>query len=87
MFICINWSSGHLFLPIQNLKCIFQKNTDGGLARLKVYGTMLRDWSLSGLNHLSDLAAMVNGGTCVGYSDAQLGHPQNILGKNNTGAN
>ncbi|XP_066496398.1 probable inactive allantoicase [Tiliqua scincoides] len=53
---------------------------DGGLARLKVYGTLLRDWPLSDLNHLSDLAAMVNGGICVGYSDAQLGHPQNILG-------
>ncbi|XP_053239596.1 probable inactive allantoicase [Podarcis raffonei] len=32
------------------------------------------------LNHLSDLVAMVNGGVCVGYSDAQLGHPGNILG-------
>ncbi|XP_060644006.2 probable inactive allantoicase [Anolis sagrei] len=53
---------------------------DGGIARLKVYGTMLRDKSLSGVNHLSDLVAMVNGGICVGYSDAQLGHPQNILG-------
>uniref|UniRef100_A0ABM5GHW0 Allantoate amidinohydrolase n=1 Tax=Pogona vitticeps TaxID=103695 RepID=A0ABM5GHW0_9SAUR len=53
---------------------------DGGIARLKIYGTMLRDWSLSGLNQLSDLAAMVNGGVCVGYSDAQLGHPRNVLG-------
>lgn len=53
---------------------------DGGIARLKVYGTISRDWSLSGQNHLSDLVAMVNGGICVGYSDAQLGHPRNILG-------
>ncbi|XP_044275124.1 probable allantoicase [Varanus komodoensis] len=53
---------------------------DGGIARLKVYGTMLRDWSLSGQNHLSDLVAMVNGGVCIGHSGAQLGHPQNVLG-------
>ncbi|XP_028578308.2 putative inactive allantoicase [Podarcis muralis] len=53
---------------------------DGGIARLKVYGTMQREWPLSGLNHLSDLVAMVNGGVCVGYSDTQLGHPGNILG-------
>lgn len=53
---------------------------DGGVARLKIYGTMFRDWSLSGRNQLIDLAAMVNGGACVGYSDAQLGHPRNILG-------
>ncbi|XP_061478825.1 probable inactive allantoicase isoform X2 [Rhineura floridana] len=53
---------------------------DGGIARLKVYGTMLGEWPLSGLNHLSDLVAMVNGGVCVGYSDTQFGHPGNILG-------
>ncbi|KAL8172829.1 UNVERIFIED_CONTAM: hypothetical protein K2H54_024840 [Gekko kuhli] len=53
---------------------------DGGIARLKVYGTISRDWSLSGQNDLSDLVAMANGGICVGYSDAQLGHPHNILG-------
>ncbi|XP_077166335.1 putative inactive allantoicase [Paroedura picta] len=53
---------------------------DGGIARLKVYGTISRDWSLSGQNDLNDLVAMVNGGICVGYSNAQLGHPHNILG-------
>ncbi|KAJ7341850.1 hypothetical protein JRQ81_007447, partial [Phrynocephalus forsythii] len=54
---------------------------DGGIARLKIYGAMLRDWLRSGPNELNDLAAMVNGGLCVGYSNAQLGHPQNILGR------
>ncbi|KAM6459249.1 putative inactive allantoicase [Liasis olivaceus] len=58
----------------------FNLYPDGGIARLKVYGTMLKDWSLCGLNHLNDLVATVNGGICIGYSDAQLGHPQNIIG-------
>ncbi|XP_030410063.1 probable allantoicase [Gopherus evgoodei] len=53
---------------------------DGGIARFKVYGAVQKDWSASGPNDLDDLVAMENGGICVGFSSAQLGHPRNILG-------
>ncbi|CAM5131449.1 unnamed protein product [Natator depressus] len=43
----------------------------------KVYGVVQKDWSASGPD---DLVAMENGGICVGFSSAQLGHPRNILG-------
>nr|XP_006006609.1 PREDICTED: probable allantoicase isoform X1 [Latimeria chalumnae] len=53
---------------------------DGGIARLKVYGVGQRDWSRVSLNEAVDLAAIINGGVCVGFSDAHFGHPRNILG-------
>lgn len=46
-----------------------------------MYGVVQKDWSASGPNDLDDLVAMENGGICVGFSSAQLGHPRNILGK------
>ncbi|XP_067400917.1 probable inactive allantoicase isoform X2 [Emydura macquarii macquarii] len=35
---------------------------DGGIARLKVYGVVQKNWSASGPNDLDDLVAMENGG-------------------------
>ncbi|KAK7132973.1 hypothetical protein R3I94_015007 [Phoxinus phoxinus] len=52
---------------------------DGGIARLKVYGIGKRDWSTVPGQDLVDLVALVNGGVCVGYSDAHYGHPRNII--------
>ncbi|KAM5165089.1 putative inactive allantoicase [Mantella aurantiaca] len=53
---------------------------DGGIARFKVYGIGQRDWSLCGPNELEDLLSMVNGGVCLGFSDAHYGHPRNLIG-------
>ncbi|XP_067274698.1 allantoicase isoform X3 [Pseudorasbora parva] len=54
---------------------------DGGIARLKVYGIGKKDWSTLPSQDLVDLVALVNGGVCVGYSDAHYGHPRNTIGE------
>ncbi|XP_007260900.3 allantoicase [Astyanax mexicanus] len=53
---------------------------DGGIARLRVYGIGQRDWSSAPSQEEVDLVALVNGGVCVGYSDAHFGHPRNMIG-------
>lgn len=52
---------------------------DGGIARLRVYGEVARDWSVRGGDTLYDLAAMENGGRPLAWNDAHFGHPQNLL--------
>lgn len=54
---------------------------DGGIARLKVYGVGQRDWSTVTSAEEVDLVALVNGGVCLGYTDAHFGHPRNMIGK------
>jgi allantoicase len=51
---------------------------DGGIARLRVYGEVRRDWSTVG-DALVDLAAVVNGGRLVACSDQHYGSPLNAL--------
>ncbi|XP_078503988.1 putative inactive allantoicase isoform X1 [Lissotriton helveticus] len=53
---------------------------DGGIARFRIYGVAERDWSEIGTNDLVDLVAMVNGGVCLGFSNAHFGHPRNLIG-------
>lgn len=53
---------------------------DGGIARLKVYGVGQKDWSAMSTQGQADLVALVNGGVCLGYSDAHFGHPRNMIG-------
>ncbi|MCQ0990209.1 allantoicase [Jiella marina] len=52
---------------------------DGGVARLRVYGTIAKDWSLVGADETVDLGAMENGGSAVAWNDAHYGHPLNML--------
>ncbi|KQT85195.1 allantoicase [Aurantimonas sp. Leaf443] len=52
---------------------------DGGVARLRVYGTIAKDWSTVGADEEVDLAAQVNGGTALAWNDAHYGHPANML--------
>ncbi|KAJ6649349.1 Allantoicase [Pseudolycoriella hygida] len=59
---------------------------DGGIARLRVFGTVVPDLSQFDCNDVIDLIAMENGGTCVGYSNAHFGHPRNLI-KPNRGVN
>src|SRR5258708_1290132 len=52
---------------------------DGGIARLRVYGEVARDWSQRGGDTLYDLAAIENGGRPVAWNDAHFGNPINLL--------
>lgn len=52
---------------------------DGGIARLRVYGTIEKDWGLVSPDETIDLSAMENGGTAVAWNDAHYGHPANML--------
>ncbi|XP_068084773.1 allantoicase-like [Anabrus simplex] len=52
---------------------------DGGIARLRVYGVARPDWATISADKPVDLISMMNGGLCVGYSDAHYGHPRNII--------
>ena len=52
---------------------------DGGIARLRVYGEVARDWSQRGGTTLYDLVAVENGGRPVAWNDAHFGNPINLL--------
>ncbi|KAK3877870.1 hypothetical protein Pcinc_017454 [Petrolisthes cinctipes] len=52
---------------------------DGGVARFRVFGSAVPDWSSVSHSQIVDLAAAVSGGSCVGYSDAHYGHPRNLI--------
>jgi allantoicase len=52
---------------------------DGGIARLRVYGEVARDWSQRGGDTLYDLVAIENGGRPVAWNDAHFGNPINLL--------
>jgi allantoicase len=52
---------------------------DGGLARLRAYGRVVRDWTQAEKNGEIDLAAVINGGRLVGCSNQHYGSPLNIL--------
>ncbi len=51
---------------------------DGGVARLRVYGRVRTDWSGRDPQGPHDLAAMVNGGRVIAWSDSHYGPPHNI---------
>ena len=52
---------------------------DGGVARLRVYGRIHRDWSEADRGGLIDLAALENGGRSIACSDQHYGTPWNLL--------
>jgi allantoicase len=51
---------------------------DGGVARLRCYGTVHRDWTQAG-NGVIDLAAALNGGRALACSDEHYGSMGNLL--------
>jgi allantoicase len=53
---------------------------DGGVARLRVFGSVTMDWTRIAASTLIDLVSAVHGGTVVKYSDAHYGHPKNLIG-------
>lgn len=52
---------------------------DGGVARLKVYGEVKKDWSKVDSNKLIDLAAAVNGGKSILCNDMFFSHMDNLI--------
>jgi allantoicase len=52
---------------------------DGGVARLRVHGVVLPDWSRFAEGDVVDLAALENGGTVVASSDMFFGAASNLL--------
>jgi allantoicase len=52
---------------------------DGGIARLRAYGTLQPDWSVLGREQPVDLAAALNGGRALACSDEHYGAMGNLL--------
>lgn len=52
---------------------------DGGVARLKVYGEVFKDWSLVDKNEILDLAAAGNGAKAILCNDMFFSHMDNLL--------
>jgi len=52
---------------------------DGGVARLKVYGEVFKDWDLIGENEVIDLAAAANGAKPVVCNDMFFSHMNNLI--------
>lgn len=52
---------------------------DGGVARLRIFGTIHKDWSNVGADEEIDLIAQVNGGTGIAWNDAHFGVPSNMI--------
>eukprot|EP00301_Raphidiophrys_heterophryoidea_P019772 c4626_g1_i1.p1 GENE.c4626_g1_i1~~c4626_g1_i1.p1 ORF type:complete len:389 (-),score=87.18 c4626_g1_i1:212-1378(-) len=75
----------HFFLPSQSQTArvthirvnIFP---DGGVARLRVFGEVSRDWSSFPKDQSVDLASAINGASICSFSDAHFGKPSNLLG-------
>jgi allantoicase len=52
---------------------------DGGVARLKVYGEVFRDWKLAAPTENIDLAAAVNGAQAIRCNDMFFSHMGNLI--------
>lgn len=52
---------------------------DGGVARLKVYGEVVKDWQHVGKNSVIDLAAAVNGAKSIACNDMFFSHMDNLI--------
>ncbi|KYQ89571.1 allantoicase [Tieghemostelium lacteum] len=66
--------------PVQKTTHLrFKIYPDGGVARLRVYGVAVRDWSLVIPGELVDLAAIENGGLVRDVSDQHYGNKNNII--------
>jgi len=52
---------------------------DGGVARLKVYGEVYKDWTLVGKKEEVDLAAAINGAKAILCNDMFFSHMDNLI--------
>ncbi len=52
---------------------------DGGVARLRVFGEVVPDWSKVGRDDVIDIASIGNGGSVVAASDMFFGNKENLI--------
>ena len=52
---------------------------DGGVARLKIYGEVVKDWSILKEDEIIDLAAALNGAKSVWCNDMFFSHMDNLI--------
>tara|TARA_B100000497_G_C7653980_1_gene393585 strand:+ start:489 stop:1463 length:975 start_codon:yes stop_codon:yes gene_type:complete len=52
---------------------------DGGVARLKIYGEVKKNWEQVSNNELIDLAAAINGGKSINCNDMFFSHMDNLI--------
>ena len=52
---------------------------DGGVARLRVYGEVFKDWDAVDQNETTDLAAAINGGKAIACNDMFFSDMSNLL--------
>lgn len=52
---------------------------DGGIARLRVYGTVQQNHFVQSRSGEIDILALQNGARCVQFSNAHYGHPRNLI--------
>lgn len=73
----------HLYLEVDDNRVWthLRVNTfpDGGLARLRAYGIVHRDWSNHDPDKRIDLASMRNGGRALACNDMHYGHMSNLI--------
>uniref|UniRef100_A0A182PP73 Allantoate amidinohydrolase n=1 Tax=Anopheles epiroticus TaxID=199890 RepID=A0A182PP73_9DIPT len=71
-------SKGKQSLAVSHLRV--NMYPDGGIARLRVYGTIRLNMHDSlFLKKSIDMVAMLSGGRCTGFSNAHYGHPRNLI--------
>jgi allantoicase len=75
--------NGDNLLPISSEKAFTSVRLnifpDGGVARLRVFGAVVPDWSKKPKKTALDLAAVENGGLPLLSSDQFYSHPQNLI--------
>ena len=52
---------------------------DGGIARLRVYGEVFKDWNAVASNEVIDLAAAINGGKAIACNDMFFSSMSNLI--------
>jgi allantoicase len=75
--------NSHLFVDIEHVGIWSHLRVnifpDGGLARLRAYGAVHRDWSDHDPNEEVDLGAIRNGGRALACNDMHYGHMSNLI--------
>lgn len=79
--VALKGNSHHLFelqdcWPITHIRLHIYP--DGGVARLRLYGDVLFDWSSVGGGEV-DLAALAHGGRAIAWNDSHFGPPDSLL--------
>ncbi|KAJ1496135.1 allantoicase [Baffinella frigidus] len=74
---CRHWFAVSSTVKVTHLRINYWP--DGGVARLRCFGRVQKDWSTYQGGQLVDLAATVNGGLGLMASNSHYGRPQNML--------